>query len=262
MRGSFAARTRSTSSFWDLLLAITVRDLRVKYHGTFLSYFWWIAKPLTLGLVLYFALGRVLKIDVPHHAIFLLSALFPWFWFQGAVHASAGAFIANGGLLKKVQFPKLILPLSIVLGSTFEFVATLPVLIVLVIANGIDPSWTWIPGIIMLLALQFLLIAGVGTFVAALNVFFRDVAPGLDSILTLLFYVSPVIYPLDKVPPKFKAVLILNPLGPLLEAWRGLFMNGELPGLDIWPAVLFTAVALAAGWTLLHAVEKNIVDAL
>jgi ABC-type polysaccharide/polyol phosphate export permease len=262
VRGSIAAPTHPRTSAWDLLLAITVRDLRVKYHGTFLSYFWWIAKPLTLGLVLYFALGRVLQVGVPHHAVFLLSALFPWFWFQGAVHASTGAFIANSGLLKKVRFPRAILPLSVVLGATFEFAATLPVLIVLVAANGITPSWTWLIGIPVLLALQFALVAGLGLTFACLNVFFRDLAPGLDATLTLLFYVSPIIYPLDKVPGSMRPILLLNPLASLIEGWRALFMDAELPGLDLWPAVLFTAAAIVVGVLTLRAVGENLADAL
>ncbi len=243
-------------------MAITLRDLRVKYHGTVFSYFWWIAKPLALGLVLYFALGRVLKIDVPHHAIFLLAALFPWFWFQATVHAATGAFLANEGLVKKVYFPRLILPLAVVLGNTFEFIVTLPVLAILVFANGIAPSWTWLIGIPMLLALQFALLVGLGMLVASLNVFFRDTAPGLDAFLTLLFYVSPIIYPLDKVPGRIRTILLLNPLGPLLEGWRSLFIDGELPGVDLWPAVLFAAVALVLGVTVLRRVDRNLADAL
>jgi ABC-type polysaccharide/polyol phosphate export permease len=262
MQGRLAASAKSTSSAWDLLLAITVRDLRVKYHGTVLSYFWWLARPLTLGLVLYFALGRVLKLDVPHHAIFLLSALFPWFWFQGTLHAATGAFIANEGLLKKVQFPRAILPLSVVLGGTFEFAVTLPVLMILVVANGITPSWTWLIGVPLLLGLQLVLLAGLGTVVSCLNVFFRDIGPGIEAAMTLLFYMSPIIYPLDKVPGGIKPVMQLNPLVPLLEAWRALFIDGELPGLDIWPAALFAAGAVAAGAWVLRTVGKNLADAL
>ena len=262
VRGRFASRADAQSSWWDLLIAITVRDLRVKYHGTFFSYFWWIGKPLALGLVLYFALGRVLKLDVPHHAIFLLAALFPWFWFQASVSAATSAFIANNGLVKKVYFPRVILPLSVVLGNTFEFVVTLPVLMVLVFASGIEPSWTWLVGIPALVAIQLALLCGLGMLVSSMNVFFRDTAPGLDAFLTLLFYMSPIIYPLEKVPGNFKPILQLNPLVSLIEAWRSLFIDGDLPGLDLWPAALFTAIALALGFFVLRAVDENLADAL
>ena len=262
MRSSFAASARSTSSAWDLLLAITLRDLRVKYHGTFLSYFWWIAKPLTLGLVMYFALGRVLKIDIPHHAVFLLASLFPWFWFSGSLGTATNSFVANNGLVKKVQFPRAIVPISVVLGSSFEFIAALPVLMIFVFASGIEPTWAWLVGIPLLFVVQFALLAGLGTLFATVNVFFRDLAPSLDAILTLLFYISPIIYPLSKVPENIRPFMKLNPMVSLLDGWRSVFVDGEFPGLDIWPAVLFAVVSVAVGGWVLNAIGKNMADAL
>ncbi len=260
--GRSGARARGGGSAWDLLLAITVRDLRVKYHGTVLSYFWWLARPLTMGVILYFALDRVLKFNVPHPAVFLLSALFPWFWFQGALHASTQAFIANNGLVKKVRFPRIILPLSVVLGATVEFVATLPVLTLLVAVSAVEPSWTWLVGIPLLVALQLALLAGLGVFVAAANVFFRDLAPALDSAMTLLFYATPIIYPLSRVPDGMRQLLQVNPMTPLIEAWRGLFLDGEMPGPEIWPAAVFALIAIAVGLFVLDRADASLADAL
>ena len=262
MPGRFAASAGPASSFWDLLIALTVRDLRVKYHGTYLSYFWWIARPLTLGLVLYFALGRVLQLGVENHAAFLLSALFPWFWFQGGLHGATNSFIANAGLVKKVQFPRVILPLSIVFGSTFEFLITLPVLGVILMFTGVDPDWMWLVGLPILLTLQLALLCGLGVLVSSLNVYFRDIGPGLDAGLLLLFYVTPIIYPLDQVPSSFKPFLLLNPLTPLIEAWRELFLRGTMPGLDLWPSVVFSVLSIGLGWFALRLIGKNMADAL
>lgn len=253
---------RSTASPWDLLVAVTVRDIRVRYHGTFLFYFWWIARPLMLGLVLYFALGHVLQLDVPNHAIFLLSALFPWFWFQNAVHGATGAFVGNGGLMKKVRFPRAVLPLSVVLGSAVEFAAALPVLVLIVLINGIDPEWAWLIGVPLLMILQLALLAGLALAIAPVNVYFRDLAPGLDAVMTLLFYMTPIIYPLEKVPSNIQPLLQINPLVSLIEAWRELFLFGQLPGLDVWPALVFTAAALVAGAFTLRALDENLADAL
>jgi ABC-type polysaccharide/polyol phosphate export permease len=262
MPGRYVATEKPASSFWDLLLAVTVRDLQVRYHGTFLSYFWWIARPLALGLVLYFALNKVLALDVDNHAAFLLSALFPWFWFQGALFASTGAFVSNAGLIKKVRFPRIILPLSLVLGTGFEFVVTLPILAGILMVTGIDPDWTWLVGVPALIALQLGLLCGLGILVATLNVYVRDITPGINALLMLLFYVTPILYPLEQVPDGYRQLLMLNPLTPLIEAWRTLFMEGDLPGGDIWPAALFAGVSLAAGAWVLRATGRNMADAL
>lgn len=253
---------KSLSTTWDLLLAITLRDIRVRYQGTFLSFIWWIARPLTLGTVLYFALGRVLRVDVPNYSVFLLSALFPWFWFSGAVQQATGIFVGNGGLLKKVRFPKLILPLSAVLFNTSQFLLTLPILIGFVLVAGISPSTTWIIGIPALIVLQLLLLIGLGTLLATLNVFFRDLGPMVDVALLLLFYLSAIIFPLDMVPDKFRPFLALNPVAPLIDGWRNLFLFGQFPNADIWPALVFTAASLALALIAFNRLEGHFADAL
>ena len=261
-RGTFAAEAQQQSSIWDLLIAITLRDLRVKYRATFLSYFWWIARPLTLGLVMYFALDRVLALDIHNHAAFLLSALFPWFWFQSTLIDSTGAFIGNSGLVKKVRFTRIVVPLSVVAGNTIEFVFTLPVLVLLVSISGIEPSWVWIAGIPLLVAVQLMLLCGLGVAAACINVFVRDVQPGLMAFTTLLFYVSPIIYPFDRVPEQYERWLRLNPLVPLLDGWREVLVEGNMPGVSLWPSVVFAVAALAVGLWTMHVTDRSLADAL
>src|SRR6185436_9257908 len=110
----------------ELVTALTSRELRLRYQGSFFGWAWSLAKPLALGLVLFFALDKVLGTGIT--AEFLLAALFPWFWFQSSVQASAGSFVGNAGLLKKVRFPRAVLPMSAVLGNTAQFLLALPVL--------------------------------------------------------------------------------------------------------------------------------------
>lgn len=255
---------RSISTQWDLLQAITRRDIRVHYQGTFLSFIWWIARPLTLGTVLYIALGRVLDLraDVPNYSIFLLSALFPWFWFSSTIGQATGIFVSNGGLLKKVRFPKLILLLSAVLFNTSQFLLTLPILMGFVLIAGIDPALMWLVGIPALIALQLLLLIGLGTLLATLNVFFRDLGPMVDVALLLLFYLSAIIFPLDLVPPEFRWIMAINPVAPLIDAWRNLFLYGEFMDGAIWPALVITAASLTIGLFLFNKLEGQFADAL
>lgn len=258
----FSQAVRSTSSAWDLLLAITIRDIRVRYQGTFFSFIWWIARPVALGLVLYFALGKVLRLDIPNYSVFLISALFPWFWFSGAVQQASSTLTGNAGLLKKVQFPRVILPLSAVLFNTVQFVLTIPILAIFVLVSGIDASANWAVGIPVLFALQLLLLVGLGMFLSSLSVFFRDLSPMLDVVMLLLFYMSAVIYPLERVPDNFRPILALNPVAPLVDAWRNVFLYGQLPNADLWPAVALTAIALALGIAVFRRLEAHFADAL
>jgi lipopolysaccharide transport system permease protein len=259
---SLARAMRSALATWDLLVAITLRDLSVRYQGTILSYVWWIARPLALGLVLYFALSRVLRLDVPNYGVFLLAALFPWFWFSGSVQQSVNTFIANGGLLKKVRFPRLILPLSAVFYNTIQFLLSIPVLVLFILIAGLDARLVWLAGIPILLVLQLVILIGLSMFVSSINVFFRDLGPFMDVVMRVLFYGTPIIYPLDRVPDRFKPLVMLNPMAPVIEGWRDLFLGGTPPGAELWPAIVFAVVFLVIGAGVFRALEKYFADAL
>lgn len=253
---------RSLVRAWDLLLAITTRDLRVRYEGAILSYLWWIAQPLALGAVLYFALGRVVRLDVPNYPVFLLSALFPWFWFSAAITQGSGSITSNSGLLKKVSFPKLILPLSTVFSNTLQFILTLPILVLFIYIAGMESHVSWLLGIPLLLVLQTAILVGLGTFLACVNVFSRDLSPFLGVLTRLMFYLTPIIYPLDRVPGRFRPFMSLNPIAPLIEAWRDLFMQGTLPGTEIWPAAVLAVASVIIGVGLFRLVERYFADAM
>jgi ABC-type polysaccharide/polyol phosphate export permease len=254
--------TESASNTWDLLLAITARDIKVRYQGTLLSYVWWIARPIALGAVLYFALGQVLRLGIPNYGVFLMSALFPWQWFAGSVTQGASTFTGNGGLLKKVRFPRIILPLSTVLFNTTQFLMTLPVLVIFVYVSGLNAHTSWLIGIPVLLVIQLLLVIGLSTLLASLNVFFRDLGPLLEVAMMLMFYITPIIYPISRVPERFEWLMNINPMAPLIEAWRELFLYGSFPDVDIWPSLLLTVVTLVLGVFLFRKLEGHFADAL
>ena len=164
--------------------------------------------------------------------------------------------------MKKVRFPKLILPLSAVLFNTSQFLLTLPILMGFVVIAGISPSTAWIIGIPALIGLQLMLLIGLGTLLATLNVFFRDLGPMVEVALLLLFYLSAIIFPLDLVPDEFRPILALNPVAPLIDAWRNLFLHGEFLDGAIWPALVITAGSLALGLFAFNKLERHFADAL
>jgi len=249
---------------WELLVLLTARDVKLRYQGTILGFLWTLAKPLLLGLVLYFALNKVLGVKVgnaPYH-LFLLSALFPWGWFQASLQFSAASFSNNAPLLKKVYFPRFVLPLSTVANQLFHFCLSIPILMLLLIVSGRYPGPEWLLGIPVLIAIQLLLLAGAVLVVASLNVFLRDLEHLVEVLLNLWFYLTPILYSLERVPKKVQPVMLINPMTSLIEAWRSLFLDNKLPGADIWPALVFTAVALVVGIIVFRTLEERFEDAL
>lgn len=263
-----AARARlDVSQFartWELLLLLTAREVKLRYQGTVLGFLWTLAKPLLLALVLYFALNRVLGIkveDAPYH-LFLLSALFPWGWFQASIQFSAPSFANNAPLLKKVYFPRFVLPLSTVTNQLFHFVLSIPILVLLLLADGRHPGPEWLLGIPLLIAIQLLLLAGAVLVVASFDVFLRDLEHLVEVFLNLWFYLTPILYPLSRVPDEVEPLLLINPMSSLIEAWRDLFLKNQLPSPDVWPALVFTAVTLVAGALVFKILEGRFEDAL
>lgn len=249
---------RSARNALELLTALTGRELRLRYQGSVFGWAWSLVRPLAWGLILTFALGRVLGTGIT--AIFLLSGLFPWFWFQSAVQMSSTTFVGNGGLLKRVRFPRVVLPLSVVLGNTLQFLLALPVLGGFLIASGHDPAWAWLAWLPLLFVIQLALATGLALFVASVTVFFRDLEHIVDVLLNLLFYATPIIYSVDRVPDRYEWVTKVNPLAPLAEGWRHVLMEGSRPGGDLAISAGLAAVAVALGWFTFRALEDSFAD--
>jgi lipopolysaccharide transport system permease protein len=159
-------------------------------------------------------------------------------------------------------FARAILPLSSATGNAAQFILTLPVLIIFILVGGIDPKPIWLVGIPFLVLLQFALTVGIGLMLSALNVFFRDIGPLVDVTLTMLFYASAVIFPLERVPDNIRPLLLLNPLTSLMEGWRAVLLDGTFPGSNIWSAVGLSITALIAGIIIFRSLERHVADAL
>jgi ABC-type polysaccharide/polyol phosphate export permease len=256
---ALAATPHTFRTSLELVGALTSREMRLRYQGSIFGWAWSLAKPLALGLVLSFALGKVLKTGIT--AEFLLAGLFPWFWFQSSVSAASGSFIGNAGLLKKVRFPRAVLPLSAVLGNALQFLLSLPVLFVFLVAGGHEPAVEWL-ALPVVFALQFVLIAGLALFVASVTVYFRDLEHIIEVLLSLLFYATPIIYAADAVPDGYTWVTQVNPLAPLAEGWRDILLNGAWPSADLWYSVGLTAVVVTLGWFAFRRLEDGFADVL
>lgn len=253
-----APGSRSLRNAAELVAAITGRDLRLRYQGSVFGWLWSLARPLALGLILTFALGKVLGTGIT--AVFLIVGLFPWFWFQSSVQQATTTFVGNGGLLKKVRFPRAVLPLSVVFGNTLQFLLALPVMIGFVIGFGHNPAWSWLAGIPLIFLVQLALTAGLSLFVASITVFFRDLEHITDVLLNLLFYATPLIYSADLIPDGYQWIRWANPLAPIAEGWRAVLIDGSMPGPDMFASIGLSAVAVAIGWFTFRRLEDAFAD--
>jgi lipopolysaccharide transport system permease protein len=175
---------------------------------------------------------------------------------------AAPAIANNGNLIKKVHFPRYVLPFSTVANNMVHFLLTIPIVMIFVLASGRQPNWTWLIGIPMLTLLELMLLMGLVLFVSAIDVYFRDLEHLLEVFLNLAFYMTPIIYPLSTL-GKYQNVALLNPMASLIEAWRNLFVRNQLPTpMDLWPCLLGTALAVVLGSFVFGRLEKGFADVL
>jgi ABC-type polysaccharide/polyol phosphate export permease len=254
---------RQVRRAWELLYLLTFRELKLRYQDTVFGFLWSLIRPLLQGAVLFVVLRKFIRIDVPDYHLVLLAGLFPWTWFQVSLVLAVGSFASNGQLIKKVYFPRFVLPLATVMNNGVQYALSIPVLVLLLLVSGYTPNWTWLVGIPYLLLVEAVLIMGIVLFIASIDVYFRDLEHLTDVFVGLIwFYLTPVIYPLSLVPEKYHNWVLLNPMASLIEGWRDLFLHNQLPGADMWPALAFAAGTAALGSLSFRGLQGGFADAL
>jgi len=238
---------RSIESYWDLLVLLVQKDLKVRYKKNVLGYLWSIASPLTFALVYYFAFQIVLQIRAEGYALILISGLFPWQWFANSLASSPNYFIATSQILRKVRFPLSIVPLAANLNNMIHFLLSLPVVVVMLLIYDKAPSLTWLYGVPLLVTVQLAMLHGVSLILSSLNLFLRDIERVAQIITQFTFFFTPIIYTVDMLPPEYLPFLPLNPAAPLMVNWRYLILDGKLDWFYFLCSVGYALLFLALG---------------
>ena len=193
----------------------------------------------------------VMKVKVENYPIFLLAGLFPWQWIANSVGVAPNSFIGNASLIKKLNFPRNMLCLVVVLQDLIHFVAAIPVIIGLMFFYGLYPGPEWLLGIPVLCVAQILFTYSLNLLFATINLFFRDMEKLLMMLMTFLFFLTPVVYKAEMVPEKYQAFLYLNPAAGLIISWRELFLNSAITW-DFWLSSLGWGIVLFTISSLLY----------
>ena len=220
MIGNLTALVR----YRGLIQTLVARDLKARYRGSVLGFFWSFINPLLLLLIYSFVFTIVLPgihpAEIEPYALFMFCGILPWTWFSTSLLESAGVLISGGNLIKKVLFPAEVLPIVTVLANLVHFLLGLPILAAFLIyyRRPLDPmELLWFPVIVLV---QLLLTLGLSLLVSALTVHFRDIRDILGNLLTLWFFATPIIYPMQAAPASFRWALNLNPFTHLAISYQ------------------------------------------
>ena len=231
-----------------LIQSLVARELKARYRGSVLGFFWSFVNPLLALLIYTFVFTVVMPGVRPPtlepYSLFMFCGILPWTWFSSSLLEASNVLIAGGNLIRKVLFPAEVLPLVTVLSGLLHFCLGLPILAAFLLYYGVAIHWTdllWFPLIVLV---QLVLTAGLALLVSSLTVHFRDVRDLLQNLLTLWFFATPIIYPLSVAPPNVQRLLNLNPFTHLAVAYQDvLFRPG--PFVERWRLGVVAAEAVA-----------------
>lgn len=245
----------------DLLYFLTVRGIKARYAQSVLGVGWAIIQPLFTTLVFTVVFGGLAKVDsdgMPY-VLFSYLALWPWNYFSGTLNESANSLIANAGMITKVYFPRLILPLSAIFSKLLDFLISFVVLLGMLIYYQVMPGFGLV--ILPLLLVQLIMTSlGIGMILSAMAVQYRDVKYALSFIVQLLLYTAPVVYSTTAVPETWQFVYSLNPMVGVIEGIRAIFLNREIPWEWIWPGAIVGLVLFVFGLFYFKKMEKVFAD--
>jgi len=259
------AKLRELLGYRELIENLVVRDLKVRYKHSVLGFLWSLVNPLLLMTVFTIVFTIMLpNLTIPKFPVFVLCALLPWNFFNTSVMGALNSIIHNGHLIKKVYFPREILPISSVLSNFVNFLLALPVLLLFVLIFHV-PLTIWLIYLPLIMAVQVAFTIGIALILATLNVFYRDTGVIMEVVMQAWFFLTPVFYPAELLPewktlwglalPVRRLTYILNPMASIIASYRSVlygFTNGSpptAPAFDFFSRTIVTSlICLVVGY--------------
>ena len=247
-------------NYRELLKTSVKKDVGGKYKNSFLGILWSFINPLLQIAVYAFVFQIIMRSNIENYAVYLCCALIPWQYFSSVVLRGAATIIDNGNIIKKVYFPREILPISIVTSEGVNFLISTIIIIGFVVASGIGLSvnifWYF-----LILTIQYIISLGVSLLVSSLSVYFRDLLHLLGVFMQLLFYATPIVYSISDVPAQFQWLLKINPMSYLIEGYRAIFYSKVPPDFyNLGIALIMGIVLCVVGYFAFRKLEKGFAE--
>ena len=230
-------------AYREIVLILIWRDLKTRYRGSVLGFLWTFLNPLLLMIIYSLVFSVYMRVEVRAYPIFLFAGLLPWIWFSSAMLSGASSIVESGTLIKRVPFPPHILPAVSVTATLVNFLLALPLLAGFMVAWGFPLGWSLMT-LPLTIAIQYVLTLGLAIVMSMLTVRYRDLQQLLANLLTLWFFLTPVLYPTTMVPERFHGLLMLNPMAVLTISFQDALYGAHAPSLRHLSAVAVVAVVV------------------
>lgn len=257
---SFIIKIKEIYSYKEMLKNLTSYDLRTRYKGSFFGFLWSFLNPLLLLSVYYMVFSSVMRIDIDYYFLYMFIGLLPWTMFQSSVLIGVNSIITNSNLIKKIYFPREVIPLSVLFSGIINYLFGLLIIIPFLFLLDLNffRILIWFPFVVIT---QSLFTLGLIFLLSALNVFFRDIAHILSIFMTAWFYFTPVVYPKTMIPPKMENFFSLNPMKLFIDVYHDIFYYNSQP--TIMGACMCVGVALLSliiGWIVFSKLQGRFAE--
>lgn len=249
-------------NYRELLKTNVKKEIRGKYKNSFLGVLWSFLNPLLQIIVYALVFQVILKNPKENYAIFICCGLIPWTFFSSTITRTAFTMVENGNILKKVYFPREILPISIVTSELVNFLISTIIILGFVVFGGLGISKYILFYPIVLLA-QYLLLIGISLIVSSISVYVRDLQHLIGVAMQLLFYATPIVYSLDSLPDNLMWILKINPMTYIINGYRDIFYNQTM--IDIGPLTVLIGISIVLciiGYLIFNKLQKGFAEQL
>ncbi len=256
LRADLREMFHELAAYRELMFSLVRRDLLLRYKQTIMGFGWSVLMPVTYMVIFSLIFTRVvnLKTEVPY-PIYVYAGLLPWNFFASTLRFAVGSLTANSTLITKVYFPREILPFSTILVALVDFLVGFSVLALMMVYYKVPLTWAVLL-LPVVIGVQILFTAGVTLFLSMGNLYYRDVKYMVEILITLWMFATSVVYPVDRVGGALAVVLKLNPMTPIIDAYRAILLHGRIPDLaSFGTAAAVSVVLLLVSWVLFHRAE-------
>ena len=271
VRSPRLATARMLASVWQyrsFIRGSVIREFQSRYRNSLLGGLWTLLNPLAMILIYTLIFSQVMQARLPGvetpfaYSIFLMAGILPWNFFIDILNRFQSVFLENAALIKKINFPKICLPVIVLINCSINFAIVFVLFLSFLVFSNQFPGWV-IFAFIPVLILQVALAMGLGIIVGVLNVFFRDVGQFFAIFLQFWFWLTPVVYSITLVPEVLRQILIFNPMTPIIVAYQGIFLQAQEPSwLSLWPTLVVAILLNALGLRLFRKHQVEMVDEL
>lgn len=254
-------KIREIYDYREMIFSLVKRDLRGRYKGSVLGFFWTFLNPLLQLLVYTFVFSAVMRNNIEQYYLFLFVGLVPWIFFNTSIVNGATCILNQGDMVNKIYFPREVLPLTTVISAFVNMLLSFVVVFLVLLLSGFGLNFIAILFLPIIMLVEFIMALGIAMVFAALTVFLRDLAYVLNIIAMAWQFLSPVMYSAEMVPEQYRTIFYLNPMTPVIEAYRTILYYKQIPDLrTLVTASVFGIAVLVVGMAIFSKLQKKFAE--